>query len=592
MALDIKNTRLHLLLYKLWLNTDFIYRLKFTLIVLFSVLSSLSEAISIGAVIPFLAVLNNPDFIYENLYLKNLAATFEIGPDYSLISAITFFFIISTLISGLLRLTTFYLQSRLSEQVGLDLSIRIFQRTLYQSYAVHISRNSSEVVSGIFSKVNSIVGNTLMPVMVISSSIILVIFIVATLFVINPLVSLVAFIGFGFVYWAVILLSKRQLARDGAKVSAELNNVLRVLNEGLGGIREILVDGTQEIYCNLYRKADAVLRHSQANIGMIATMPRYLVETLSVVLLAILALFMKSSDSGISDALPTLGALAIGAQRLLPVMQQFYLNWSYLKGGQSNLKDALDLLDQPLPTYFNKPIGTIPFNNRIQLKNLSFSYGIDTPKVLNDINLDIMKGSKVGIVGETGGGKSTLVNIIMALLVPTEGSLIIDDIRIDQDNFRGWQLKIAHVPQKIFLADTSILENIAFGIPKELIDYELVKDAAKMAQLQRTIENLPDGYQTIVGEQGIRLSGGQKQRIGLARAFYKNCDVIILDEATSALDSKTEDMVMESIGKLRKDVTVIMIAHRLTTLRNCDHIVSMNKGSISKIQTYSELMKS
>jgi ABC-type multidrug transport system fused ATPase/permease subunit len=591
MELDIKNTRLYLLLYKLWLNTDVIYRLKFTLITLFNVLSSLSEAISIGAVIPFLAILNNPDFIYENLYLKRVAAFFEIGPDDSLVSSVTLFFIISTFLSGLLRLTAFYLQSRLSEQVGLNLSIRIFQRTLYQSYAVHISRNSSEVISGIFSKVNSIVGNTLMPVMVISSSIILVTFIVVTLFVINPLVSLVAFIGFGFVYWAVIVLSKRRLARDGAKVSAELNNVLRVLNEGLGGIREILVDGTQEIYCNLYRKSDAVLRHSQANIGMIATMPRYLVETLSIILLAILALYMKNSDSGISDAIPTLGALAIGAQRLLPVMQQFYLNWSYLKGGQANLKDALDLLDQPLPTYFNKPIGTIPFNNKIQLKNLSFSYEIDSPKVLNNINLDIMKGSKVGIIGETGGGKSTLVDIIMALLAPTEGSLIIDDMRIDQDNFRGWQLKIAHVPQKIFLADTSILENIAFGIPRELIDYELVKDAAKMAQLQRTIESMHDGYQTIVGEQGVRLSGGQKQRIGLARAFYKNCDVIILDEATSALDSKTEDLVMESIGKLRKDVTIIMIAHRITTLRNCDHIVSINKGSISKIQTYSELMK-
>jgi len=584
------NIKLHLLLDKLWVSIDPAHRAKFILIIIFSVFSSLSEVISIGAVIPFLAILSSPDLVYKNLFIKKISLTFDISLDYDLVSIVTIFFIISTLLSGLLRVITFYLQSRLSEQAGLDLSIRIFQRTLYQPYAVHISRNSSEVVSGIFSKVNSIVGNTLMPVMVISSSIILVVFIIVALFIINPLISFMAFIGFGFVYWSVILLSKRRLAQDSLKVSTELNIVLRTLNEGLGGIREILLDGTQEIYCNLYRKSDSALRHSQANIGMIATMPRYVVETLSIVLLAILALIMKNSSSGISDAIPTLGALAIGAQRLLPVMQQFYLNWSYLKGGESNLKDALDLLEQPLPSYFNKRISPIPFSNKIQLKNLSFSYSTESGRVLNNINLEIIKGSKVGIIGETGSGKSTLVDIIMGLLMPTEGSLIIDNELIDHNNFRGWQLKISHVPQRVFLTDASILENIAFGIPRHLIDYESVNTAVKMAQLQTTIESLPQGYETIVGEQGVRLSGGQRQRIGLARAFYKNCDVIILDEATSALDNKTEELAMISIGKLRKEITVIMIAHRLTSLKGCDYIININKGEITKIQSYDELI--
>jgi len=311
-----------------------------------------------------------------------------------------------------------------------------------------------------------------------------------------------------------------------------------------------------------------------------------------MVLIAALAYSLAGSPSGITASIPVLGALALGAQRLLPVMQQAYSSLSLLRGSQSILRETLNLLNQPLPAHVDASLPSpIPFKHNITLTNLAFRYSENTPWVLQpSLSLSIQKGSRIGFIGDTGCGKSTLLDIIMGLLQPTNGSLAIDDVNITELNQRGWQAHIAHVPQSIFLADTSIAENISFGLPAEQIDYDRVRQAAQKAQISDTIESWSKQYNTVVGERGVQLSGGQRQRIGIARALYKEADVIVFDEATSALDNDTERAVMEAIENLGDELTVIIVAHRLTTLKNCTQIVELEDGKIKRSGSYQNII--
>jgi len=310
-----------------------------------------------------------------------------------------------------------------------------------------------------------------------------------------------------------------------------------------------------------------------------------------MMLIALLAYVLARQPDGIAKAIPVLGALALGAQRLLPVLQQAYASWSSIQGSQISLQDTLTLLDQPLPDDADKPAPEpIPFRKQITLNNLSFRYSSETPYVLKSLNLSIPKGNSIGFMGLTGSGKSTLLDIVMGLLQPTEGTLNIDGEPIITSNNGAWQAHIAHVPQAIFLADSTIEENIAFGVPPNKIDHARVRQAARQAQIADIIETWQKKYKTYVGERGIRLSGGQRQRIGIARALYKRADVIIFDEATSALDNETEQAVMQSIESLGNELTILIIAHRLTTLKNCDQIVELGDGGIKRIGTYNEIV--
>jgi ATP-binding cassette subfamily B protein len=313
-------------------------------------------------------------------------------------------------------------------------------------------------------------------------------------------------------------------------------------------------------------------------------------EALGMLLIAALAYFLAQQVDGVAKAIPILGALALGAQRLLPVLQQAYGAWAQINSGQASLKDTIELLDQPLPDCANQSITQLPFNQNIILRQLSFRYSEQAPYVLNQLNLTITKGSRVGFIGTTGSGKSTLLDIVMGLLHPTNGLLEIDGQPINSSNQRAWQSHIAHVPQVIFLADTTIEENIAFGIPRDQIDFSRVKKAAQQAQISQSIESWPKQYLTFVGERGIRLSGGQRQRIGIARALYKQADVIIFDEATSALDGETEQAVMQAIESLSKELTLLIIAHRLSTLKSCTQIVELSDGNIKRTCEYQDIV--
>jgi ABC-type bacteriocin/lantibiotic exporter with double-glycine peptidase domain len=304
-----------------------------------------------------------------------------------------------------------------------------------------------------------------------------------------------------------------------------------------------------------------------------------------------LAFHMVSGSSGIIATVPTLGALALAAQRMLPILQLGYSSLVQMKGSDILLAEILGLLDQPLPAHARLPSPVpIRFEESISLQNVSFRYGAGMPWVLRDINLDIPKGARIGFIGKTGSGKSTLLDIIMCLIESEKGRLLIDTVPISDETRRAWQLRLAHVPQMIFLADTTIAENIAFGVPLTKIDMQLVRECAHKACISDKIESMPKQYATHVGERGVRLSGGQRQRIAIARALYKRADVIVFDEATSALDNETERDVMDAIESLGDNITTLIVAHRLTTLAKCSQIVELAGGVINRIGSYEEIV--
>lgn len=587
----VTNQSIAQLLRRLWHHINPRRRGQFGILFLLMLLASFAEVFSIGAILPFLTALTAPERVYSHATAQPFIQALGLTAPSQLLFPLTVAFGAAALVAGAMRLLLLWASTRLSFATGADLGISIYRRTLYQPYAVHCARNSSEVIAGISGKANSVIVGILLPILnLLSASVMLTVILVALLSV-EPVIALLAFGGFGCIYIIVIGLTRKQLLTDSQCIASESVHVIKCLQEGLGGIRDVLIDGSQATYCQIYREADLRLRRAQGNHVFISASPRYGMEALGMLLIAALAYTLAQQPDGIGKAIPILGALALGAQRLLPALQQAYSAWSSIHGGRASLQDALNLLDQPMPTYADQPVAKpISFSQVISLKKLGFRYNPKNPHVLAEIDLNIPKGGRIGFIGTTGSGKTTLLDIVMGLLQPTDGSLEIDGQAITPGNQRAWQAHIAHVPQAIYLADTTIEENIAFGVPKDQIDRVRVRQAAQQAQIAESIECWPGGYQTLVGERGICLSGGQRQRIGIARALYKQADVIIFDEATSALDSETEQAVMQSIESLSKDLTLLIIAHRLTTLKNCTQIVELGIGGIKRSGNYQDIV--
>ena len=386
-------------------------------------------------------------------------------------------------------------------------------------------------------------------------------------------------------------LTRKNLSTNSARIASKSDLMVKTLQEGLEGIREVLLNSNQLFYVKLYRDADLIMRQATWRNEMIYSSPRFIMEASGIAIVALFAYFATLQFGGINEFLPILGVFVLGAQKLLPAIQKAYASYSRIKGAAYSLEDVIDLLDQPLPKYANFSANMpIPFTHSIELKNLSFRYSHQSPWVLKNLNFKIPKGSVVGIIGSTGCGKSTIIDLIMGLLPLTNGELTVDGVPIDNENKREWQANISCVPQDIYLSDGTIKENIAFGLPKEQINFSKVKIAAQKAQIAELIESWDDQFETMVGERGMRLSGGQRQRIGVARALYSESNVLILDEATSALDNETELAVMNSINTFNKDITVIIIAHRLTTLKKCDMILELGNNFQTKIMDYSEII--
>jgi len=392
----------------------------------------------------------------------------------------------------------------------------------------------------------------------------------------------------------VTVMTKKALARHSLLISNETSRIVKVLQEGLGGIRDVLIDGTQSTYTKIFQRSDLPLRFAQGSVQIIKFSPRFGIEAAGISLIGGLSYMMVSGPSGFLGAIPTLGAMALGAQRLLPLAQGIYACWAGLRSSRSICNDVLKLLDQPLPMGLaEEGPERLPFEDNLAFEDLTFRYQQDAPWVLEKgLSFKILKGSRVGLMGATGSGKSTLLDIAMGLLTPTSGRLTVDGVALTGKNCRSWQRHIAHVPQAIFLSDASIAENIAFGIESADIDHDRVREVARKAQIATTIESWKDQYETFVGERGVRLSGGQRQRLGIARALYREADVIVLDEATSALDEDTENNVMKAIEDLAEDITILIVAHRLSTLRKCSQVIELEQGQIKRIGSYADLVGS
>jgi len=581
------------LLGRLWHHISPRRRMQFGLLFALMLMTSIAEIVSIGAILPFLSILTLPEQFFKLPFAQLLVNFLNLKDPAQLLLPLAFIFVGAILLAGAMRLTLLWFSTRLTFATGKDLSTNIYRRTLYQSYEVHCARNSGEIINDILSKANTVIYSIIMPVLTIMSSSLMLAIVIMALLALNPIIAMSVFGGLGVIYGGIIYLTRKQLLIYGERIGNESNQIIKSLQEGLGGIRDVLIDGSQDTYCQIYQDADASLRRAQGNSMFISQSPRYVIEALGMMLIIAVAYTLALQNEGVNNVIPLLGALALCAQRLLPVLQQAYFSWTSIRINQAPLKDTLDLLDQPLPNYVSQlATKQLPFNRSISLKQVDFCYNQQTSIVLKRINLNIDKGSRVGIIGTTGSGKSTLLDIVMALLQPTKGVLLIDDAIVTSENYRSWQANIAHVPQTIFLADSTIENNIAFGVPKDQIDHKRVREAAQQAQIAESIQNWPDKYQTKVGERGIRLSGGQRQRIGIARALYKQANVIIFDEATSALDNETEQYIMQAIEGLSKDLTILIVAHRLTTIKNCSQIIELHEGAIKKIGNYEQVVNS
>lgn len=568
------------------------HKKQFLLIFILMIISSLAEIISVGAIFPFLGVLTAPEHIYSHSLMQPVIKILGITSSEQLFLPLVISFVISVVVAGVLRVFLLYVINRFEQLIGTEFSAHIYRRTLYQDYATHIGHNSSEIISSIISKVNIVIKGVIIPVLELLSSSLSLFGIMFILVFIDYKIALVSFGIFGAIYWILYSFLHKKIIINSQYISSGSTNTIKALQEGLGGIRDILIDSNQEFYCKLFIQADTPYRRAISDNNFISYAPRFVIETLGLVLISGLAYYLSQQKDGISVAIPMLGLLAMAAQRLMPAIQKIYSSVTSIKGSYYSVKDILYLLDQPISSYIDQQqLSIVPFKKDIKLDNVWFRYNKKTPWILKEVNLTFNKGSRIGFVGETGRGKSTLLDLVMGLLSPTKGHLKIDSKIVSMNNIRLWQSHIAHVPQNIYLSDGTIEENIAFGIPADKIDAESVKKVAELANISKFIDSCAQGYKTFVGERGVRLSGGQRQRIGIARALYKSADVLIFDEATNALDVETESAIMESIEKLGKNLTIFIITHRVATLKACDLIVELDKDCTINIKKYQDIVR-
>ena len=575
---------IHLII-RLWFKFPKKRRRQFTLLFLLIVISTFTELFAIGAIIPFISALTNPELTLTHLHRfmdkLGLSLFFSVDKDNFQI-LFTLMFMFAVLISGFLRVFLVYFNTKVSFAAGNDIGVEMFKRTLYQKYETLIEKNSSEIISGITVKAKRMINSVIMPSTNIINAALFLIFLFFIFLSFNPLVFFAGLTFFGLLYFGIGISFKKKLYEAGKIETIENHLVVKLVQEGLGGIRDIIVDNKQEFHLALFSESDKRYREASASTTFLSLSPRYVIEMMALLFLASFVFVLGMRENGISESISFLGALAIGAQRVLPILQNAFQSWASLRSITPTMEEVLDLLDQPITEQKLEESSTIELKSELAFSNVSFKYRSASNSSLRDINLTIKMGSKVGIIGETGSGKSTLLDLLMGLLSPSEGRILVDGIPLNEGNVVYWQTQIAHVPQFIFLADTSIKENIAFGVSVHEIDEQSLINSAKKAQIYDFIESLPEKWNTRIGERGVRLSGGQRQRIGIARAFYKRAKVLVLDEATSALDTGTENDVMDSINALDKNLTIIIVAHRISTIEQCDEVFELKSGKILK----------
>ncbi len=553
---------------------------------LLSTATSVLEIASISALLPLLSALINPRQLATVPLVGGLLDVFNARSDAQILAFTCLLFCGLAMAAGAARYVLTVILARLSYAIGSDFALGIYVRAIRRPFIEQLKSNSSEVISAVSIKSEIVVRQFLFPILTIASSGVLSAAIVALLFVASPVVTIASSLSFGLLYLGVHLMTRERLRRSGETVNVETNNIVKKVQEGLGSVRDIILDGSHKLYERGFVASDTPLRRARADIQIISQVPRYVIEAGGLVFFGALA-YVLSSRGVLAESLPGLGVLALGLQRLLPTLQQAYAAWACIQGAKHAVASTLEFMDLEMPA---EGSGARPmsFERSIDIDAVHFSYGEGSRPILNGITFHLKKGTRLGVIGKTGSGKSTLLDVVMGLLMPVGGAVRVDGVEIDFRKPGGWHKLVAHVPQSIFIADASIADNIALGVDRKLIDVDRVRRCADKAQLGDFLGQLPEGLDTVVGERGAWLSGGQRQRIGIARALYKSATVIVLDEATSALDESTESAVMQSIEGLGDDITIIMVAHKMTSLRYCDQIIELRDGAIHRVGRFQD----
>jgi ABC-type multidrug transport system fused ATPase/permease subunit len=572
-------------------------RKKFNILILAMIFMGFTEIAGIGSIAPFLTVVTNPEIVQKNELLKIVYDRFGFSDFNSFVLSLGLVVLFFVLLRNATAATVKYAEIRFAEMRGFRLSRRLMAKYLGQPYIFFLNRNTSELSRNILSEASTVITTFLIPLLELMTRLVTVIAVLAYLIWVDPLVALGVSLSLGLLYGFIYLTVKRTLYNIGRKRLKANRKLFQLVREAFGGIKDVKLLGKEHVFLTAYSDIAKKTARYQSNRKIIGAFPKYALDSIVFgAMIAMVLYLLVSREGDFSDSIALLGVYAMAAFRLMPALDGIFKEVANLRGTQA-VVDALyvDLgtVSPEEEQYENiEPVAREkqPFKREIALRNIEFYYPGTEFAVINKQTLTISKNSTIGFAGSTGCGKTTLVDIILGLLRPSSGTITVDGITITEENLPAWQANLGYVPQNIYLSDDTVARNIAFGVPVNLIDMEKVKNAARIAHLDGFIvSELPKGYDTFVGEQGIRLSGGQRQRIGIARALYHEPEVLVLDEATSALDGQTEAAVMEALNELAGKKTILLIAHRLTTLKKADRIYLMEKGEIMDNGTYEEL---
>lgn len=569
------------------------HRVRTGLLVLLSVLTAAVDTLGIASVAPFLAVMAAPDLIESNQYLS--AAYRYVNSE----SREQFFLVLGLLaFIGLLsgtacRALNNWGQIRFSRSVEYALACRLMTGYLHRPYVFFLSRNSADLTKMVLSEASQVVGGFIAPSMMVVSGTATATFLLVLLCLISPAVALGVAAAIALLYAAIFFAVRRWLSRLGEARFEANRKRFEAASEVFGGIKEIKLLGHEDVYLKRFSAAFSGVARSSANSTLAGTLPAYALELIALGGGLVVALLFLGDKGELAHALPLIVLYFLCARRILPAMQNIFKAVTQLRFSQPAVKRVLADFYEADSAATATPIKAtlpLPFERALVLDNVGFTYPHAAKTALKGISLQIPRGACVGFVGATGSGKTTTVDLVLGLLEPTSGRLTVDGMAIGRDNLRAWQANLGYVPQHIYLADDTVAANIALGVPANKINHEAVEHAARLASIHDfVVEEMPQGYGTMVGERGVRLSGGQRQRIGVARALYRAPKVLLFDEATSALDNRTEKTVMQALQTLGRDRTMIFIAHRLTTVRDCDVIYVFADGMIKAHGTYDEL---
>jgi len=559
------------------------------------IVMALLDVIGVASILPFMVVLSNPSVIESNVILNTL---FQISNRFGVETTSEFLFFLGILVFVLLTFSlifkalTTYAQVRFVYMREYSIGKRLVEGYLNQPYSWFLSRNSADLGKTILSEVAGIIVNGMNPLLELIAKSVLVIALITLLFFVDPKLTFIVGLSFAFVYIVIFHFVKNFLAKIGK--DRLKNNELRFvsLSEAFGAAKEVKVRGLEEIYLKSFSNAAQTYAKTLASSQIIALLPRFILEIVAFGGILLIILYLMAKTGNFNNSLPIVSLYVFAGYRLMPSIQAIYNSFTKLTFVSAavdklyidlkSLKIKNKLQDQKIFT----------FNKAIALNNVHYNYPNSNRTALKDISLSISANSTVGIIGPTGCGKTTIVDIILGLLDPQKGKLEVDGKLITEQNLRSWQKLIGYVPQQIYLSDNTIMANIAFGVDPEDINQDIVEKVSKIANIHQFInDELPRKYQTIIGENGVRLSGGQRQRIGIARALYHDPKVLILDEATSALDNQTEQAVMDAVNKLHKYLTIVLIAHRLETVKKCDKIFLLEKGILKSEGKFRELIE-